>query len=130
MNIYLKDNEQNIYYDLKSKPATLNLSASDAKDRFSITFTKNNTLNTEDISVNTLSVFYNSENEKLYLNGFNNIEYIKSLSIITSLGQEILKLNDVKSNIINMSGYSNGLYFVKINSTDNKIAKSIKFIKN
>lgn len=130
LSIYLKDNEQNIYYDLKSNPATLNLSANDAIDKFSITFVKKNTLSTEDIKVNTLSVFYNSENEKLYLNGFDNIEYIKSLSIITPLGQEVLKLNDVKSHIVNMSGYSNGLYFIKINSKDHKISKSIKFIKN
>lgn len=130
-NLYLKDNKNNIYYDLKNEKAVLNLTTEDNKNRFSITFKKDATLSLEkETFVNTFLAFYNWDDAQLILDGIDNLNDIKTLTITNTLGQEILNLTSVKSKIIDMSNYSDGLYILKAGFNNGKISKPIKFIKH
>lgn len=130
VNVYLKDNEQNIYYDLKNEDALLFLSAEDEKNRFSVTFKKDTTLSLEKNDINSFLAFYNSDEKKLKLSGIDNLNDIKTVIITNTLGQEVLKLTSLKSNTIDMSYYSDGLYIIKTDFKNNKISKPVKFIKH
>lgn len=74
------------------------------------------------INLNSYIIYYpNPVNDFLY---FKNIEKINSIKIIDLVGKEYLNLTDVKSNEINVSRLSVGVYFLIIN--EEKVFKIIK----
>ncbi|GAA4239568.1 T9SS type A sorting domain-containing protein [Postechiella marina] len=128
INIYLKDNETNVYHNLKSGTANLILSNKRYENRFSIVFQEDNTLDTNDNEDKLALIYYDSKTKNLILNDFENLNDIKALKIYNTLGQEILDKSNLESNKINMASFSNGLYIINIKSSNN-IKQAAKFIK-
>ncbi|NRA92960.1 MAG: T9SS type A sorting domain-containing protein [Psychroserpens sp.] len=75
----------------------------------------------------SFNVFPNPANNILYINS--NISRSFQIEILNTLGQTILSQNYNNSSItIDLSFFSKGLYFLKINSEDDKL-QTIKFVK-
>jgi hypothetical protein len=129
--IYLKDNLNTAYYNLKEAPASLFLEAGENDTRYSIVYKEEKTLSIDDnmLSNTSFSVTYNNLPQQLTLNNYTDIDAIKNLNIYNLLGQQIISLNKLDSNTITLSQLSNAVYIVEIIEKDNG-RFTRKFIKD
>ena len=126
--IYLKDAQTNSYYNITDNPVTLNLTEGIDDSRFSIVYQTEESLSIGDINTNDVSVFYNMNKETLVLNGIENLNAIKSVTIHNILGQNMATFNTVESNEISLSVLKTGIYIAEI-TQDNGVTTKLKFVK-
>jgi len=129
--IYLKDNLNSIYYNLKEAPVSLFFEVGEDDTRYSIVYKQEETLSIDDntLSNNAFSVTYNNQSQQLILNNYKDLGTIKNLNIYNLLGQNILSLNKLESNTITLSQLSNALYVIEIIEKNNgRLTR--KFIKS
>ncbi|TYA84283.1 T9SS type A sorting domain-containing protein [Seonamhaeicola marinus] len=128
LDIFLKDNTTNSFYELSTRKAELFLEQGDYNDRFSIVFKQSQSLSVTDRVEEKLSVFYDKSSGKIVLNNVTNFEEIQELKIYNSVGQEVKTLKALSTNKVDFYNYSDGVYIVNI-VTDNaqKTGKVIKF---
>ncbi|WP_194766623.1 T9SS type A sorting domain-containing protein [Tamlana sp. I1] len=129
LDIYLKDNIQNTYYNLKEKEVALTLDANTDANQFSIVFQKDSTLDTEIKNEANAHTSYNASTKTLTLHPKEAVESSEYIQIYSTLGQEVLTLKQPKSNAINVSQLTDGVYVLKIKSKNQKQVTSIKFVK-
>ncbi|KAB1067387.1 T9SS type A sorting domain-containing protein, partial [Tamlana haliotis] len=129
LEIYLKDDLTERYYDIKSSTAEISLSSGLYENRFSIVFQDAKTLSNEDEAFNSISVSYNKTNKTLTLNRITDLKSIKSLKIYDTMGKRLLSLKSLESNTIDLSSFSDGIYVLSLKTTDHASEKSIKYIK-
>lgn len=129
--IYLKDNLNSIYYNLKEAPASLFFEAGEDDSRYSIVYKQEETLSVDNntLSNNAFSVTYNNQSQQLTLNNYMELSTIKRLNIYNLLGQKIVSLNKLESNTITLSQLSNAVYIIEIIEKDNG-RFTRKFIKD
>ncbi|TYC12873.1 T9SS type A sorting domain-containing protein [Bizionia gelidisalsuginis] len=127
--IYLKDNVSGLYYNLKTEDASLFFEAGEYSNRYSIVYHEDDTLSADAIAVSDgISLIYDTTNQQLEIRGYDTIQNIKSLTVYSVLGQEIMTLDAVESYVIQLPKVSNGVYILEIVDVNNgKIAK--KFVK-
>ncbi len=130
-NIYIFDNVTNLYHDIKKKVFEVNLPAGTLNNRFSLRF--------KDISVLAVNKIDPKENIIILFlrNNMINIKNntpdvtIKSIVLFNIIGQSLYTWdvkNRVQTNIqIPVINIPNGIYIVKMQTTDGSISK--KFIK-
>lgn len=121
-NVYIHDKETDIYYDIKNSAFNMSLPAGENATRFEVTFKNTDVLSNENnFAVNSFEVFQNNKNSML--------------TIVNSLGKDVLnctvydvagKLVISKKNLGNntlielpTSALSDGVYIVKLNTSDN-----------
>jgi len=121
--VYLKDNTDNSYKDLKLAPVTLNLSKGTYTDRFSIVFQNDNALSNNHVDTVNLKINYNKDEHKLKLLHNNSIS-ISEIEMINSLGQQIKDWKPSQKELSTKS-IPNGIYFLKINTSKGKISRKI-----
>ncbi|MDO5972039.1 LamG-like jellyroll fold domain-containing protein [Flavivirga aquimarina] len=127
LNIFLKDNYSNSYYNLKNETTELFLQSNTYEDQYTIVFQENNSLTTDTYQSKTLSVFYDKKTKNLIINNDTILNEIESISIYNSIGQEVLNLESLDTNRINMSKFNDGIYIINANTVTNKnIAKFLK----
>ncbi|TYC12874.1 T9SS type A sorting domain-containing protein [Bizionia gelidisalsuginis] len=128
--IYLKDNVSGLYYNLKTEDASLFFEAGEYSNRYSIVYHEDDTLSADAIAVSDgISLIYDTTNQQLEIRGYDTIQNIKSLTVYSVLGQEIVTLDTVESYVIQLPKMSNGVYILEIVDVNNgKIAK--KFVKD
>ncbi|KAB1067386.1 T9SS type A sorting domain-containing protein [Tamlana haliotis] len=129
LDIYLKDDLTERYYDIKSSTAEISLSSGLYENRFSIVFQDAQTLSNEDEAFNSISVSYDKTNKTLTLNRITDLKSIKSLKIYDTMGKSLLSVKSLESNTIDLSSFSDGIYVLSLKTTDHASEKSIKFIK-
>ncbi|AJR04907.1 proprotein convertase P-domain-containing protein [Siansivirga zeaxanthinifaciens] len=128
LNIFLHHKTENKYYNLKNGEATLLLKKGTIND-YSIVFKEDNTLGTKTIKETQFITTYNPETKILKVISKNE-EAFSSFEIFNGLGQSVIKIKNPDSNNINLATISNGIYILKITTTDSVISRNIKFIKD
>lgn len=130
LNIFLKDNLKNSYYNLREGEANLFLNSETEPDQFSIVFQKESTLGTVEFeTANTIFTSYNTNSKELKLHTKEAIEHIKSYKFYNSIGQEIMYLKSPKTQTISIKSLSDGIYILEIDAEGFKSPKKIKFVK-
>ncbi|GAA4235399.1 hypothetical protein GCM10022291_17180 [Postechiella marina] len=123
--IYLKDNLNNVYHNLKTSKYITSVASNEVHDRFEIVFSENNELSNTDIKLNTdIAIYYNNTLKTIEISNEKNHD-IKSIEVINMLGQKLLNkaINSSKSKISTPANINSGAYIFKIktlNSTINK----------
>ncbi|WP_055444311.1 GEVED domain-containing protein [Lacinutrix himadriensis] len=127
--IYLRDNLNDIYYDLRQDEGYTFLADEGVfNERFEIVFS-NQSLSVDEVTVNNNVVLYfNSNQNLLYVKQLN--EDIKSLVVHNMLGQNVYAKEGVKAseleNGIPLKNTSTGVYLVTLNTKSNSsITKKI-----
>lgn len=129
--IYLKDNLNSTYYNLKEAPVSLFFETGESDTRYSIVYKQEETLSVDEntLTNSAFSVTYNNQSQQLTLNNYKELGAIKNLNIYNLLGQKIVSLNTLESNTITLSQLSNAVYIVEIIEKDNG-RFTRKFIKD
>ncbi|MGB1313940.1 MAG: T9SS type A sorting domain-containing protein, partial [Bizionia paragorgiae] len=129
MPVYLKDSENDLYYNLTSQDATLTLQAGEYFNRFSVVYKNSPTLSTDTLDANNgLALLYDSEQQQLEIKGYEDLKHIKSLKVYSVLGQKIVSLNTIDSPIVKLPNVAVGVYVLEIMDTKNgRLTK--KFVK-
>jgi hypothetical protein len=118
--IYIHDNSNNTYYNLRTSNASITIPAGEITNRFSLRFS-NETLSSTDFDSIPTTVFFNStENNIEIIN--NQILEIEEATLFSLLGQKISnwKINSSEKSIkIPVKNIETGVYIVKLKTTDN-----------
>ena len=126
LNIYLVDDTQNIYYNLRNGEAQLLLNKN--ANQFSIVFQKENLLGIENIDSENIITSYDSNTKTLDVHFKEPLTNIINFKIYNTVGQEVLNISTPTSNQINMSHVTDGVYILKVHSKTDSLS-SIKFVK-
>jgi hypothetical protein len=129
LNIYLKDNIQNIYYNLRDGEVALSLSPETKTNQFSIVFKNDNLLQTTTFEKESLFISYNSMTKILELHTKEPINTIETIKIYNVIGQEAIHIKNPKTNLINLSQLTDGIYVIKMILKTAKNVSSGKFVK-
>ncbi|GAB1308224.1 hypothetical protein KH5_09070 [Urechidicola sp. KH5] len=128
INIFLKDNESNQYFDLREGVAELTIPSGEIKNRFSIVF-RSQTLSTSENTLNDLlRVFMNRKQNhiEIYNNG---TVGVKEMEIFNILGQKVYHWqpeSEVYDNQnIDVTELETGAYIVSLSTAIGRISKKI-----
>ncbi|QXP60387.1 LamG-like jellyroll fold domain-containing protein [Olleya sp. HaHaR_3_96] len=123
--VFLRDNLNNIYYDLTSDQAySFASEAGVFADRFDVVFQSAETLSTDgfEADIENVSVFYIDTQELLFVKGLN--VTVKGLKLYNTLGQQVYSsasvTNQQLENGLNLTNLSTGLYVVSITMENNQ----------
>jgi hypothetical protein len=131
LNIYLLDNSQKVYYNLKNGEAQLALKTGTDQNQYSIVFKEGSTLSSDTFEEKNIITTYDAKTKILQLHSGSNgeLSQIDTLVIYNSLGQEALNINLPNTNRIDVSHLSDGVYILQLNSKITKESMSVKFVK-
>ncbi|MFD0989770.1 T9SS type A sorting domain-containing protein [Mariniflexile jejuense] len=129
LNIYLVDNIQSTYYNLRTTEAQLVLNSATKSNQFSIVFKESNLLGTTLFDNKNIVSTYNSNTKTLELHAENLLNSVESFKIFNTIGQEVLSITSPTSTKINLSLLTDGVYILKVNMKTNNNLESIKFVK-
>lgn len=130
LEIYVHDNELNVYHNLRNSDYDIYLLAGQYLDRFSIVFSnqQTNLLDVDDNEiVNYLSVFYDMDSENIIINNPKLID-IDSLELFNILGQSVFYINDINRNTlteIKTPNLNSGTYIINLKTKTSKISKKV-----
>lgn len=127
-NIYLYDRETGLYYDIKNSEYEFTLPTGVYNNRFEITF-KNDALSVPNIIRENIIVFQNNTHQLLTVSNPNLLD-IKSVTLYDISGKLLFnkeKLGSSNNYEFSTSSFSDGVYLVKIQSSDGQ-SKTQKII--
>lgn len=119
------------YYQLKTSDNTIIASGGEFGSTESKNFGINLNLSGESYSLLNSVLLYPNPAKDLITISFNNNEYLpENITVYNNLGQSVytMKVSKISDLTFNVSNYSNGMYFLKIEREG--ISKTIKFLKN
>ena len=118
--IYIHDNSNDSFYNLRGTTVSLTIPAGEIMNRFTLRFS-NATLSSEDNSINTTYVFFNTNEKVVEIANNKNLE-IEEATLFSILGQKInhWEINSIENSIkLPVKNIETGVYIVKIKTTDN-----------
>jgi len=124
--IYLKDNLLNTTHSLTGSSFNVNLPLGEYLDRYSIVFAPAETLSVDTAETKNIKIFYDGNNN-IVVNNQDRLA-LKKIAIFNVLGQEVLKLDtnlNNKDRIEIPFNQSNGIYFVKVETTNRELTQKI-----
>ncbi len=127
--IYIHDNENDTYINLRNVDYELNIEPGNYTNRFEIVFTTNSTLGIEDFEATSLTIRQNNDNNELSVLNPNALD-IKTIEIFDVAGKRIYNLPyNAVSELYSVStaAISDGVYVVKV-TTNSSTVKSQKII--
>ncbi len=128
VNIYLHDIELNIYHDLKQGNYTISMPKGDYLNRFEITFSKGQTLGTEDVvNQKPIEVYYLNDKESIVIDNPMS-KTIQSVEMFNILGQSLFMFNtNTTDNSIkyNAKQIKAGAYIIKITTLYGEFSKKV-----
>lgn len=130
--VYIYDKITNQYTDLKHNDFNVVVDSGIYNERFEITFAKNNSLTTEDFTLDSVDIFQNNNIAKVIISNPTNIE-LKSFTLIDVSGKTVLNklLNSSNSRYqFNSKHLSSGIYIAHIESVGNHIFNKKIIISN
>jgi hypothetical protein len=130
--IYLHDIENDLYVNLRTQNYNLNLPEGNYSDRFEITFTNEDTLSNEHVTISDFLIFQDNNNSLLTIKNPNSI-VINSVTLFDVSGKQIFNAAD----LINQDTYtfstknlSDGIYVTVLSlDTNDSVSKKV-VIKN
>lgn len=129
INIYLKDKNQDVYHDLREGDTSLSLSSGLYTDTYSIVFNQTNVLSIDDPSVNNNTyILYHTDTEQLELLQKKALDTYTKYSVYSLPGQKLYD-TALNNNLIDISKLSQGIYILKLYTTENNNSFSTKFVK-
>ncbi len=123
--VYLRDNEMNIYFNLKSGESyNFKSNVGQFNDRFVIIFLgKGKTMDNNITDLNGALVYFNTSSDKLFVKGLDSL--VKNLIITNMLGQQVIGLNNVTTHNmtdgIHITNLKSGVYLVSLKTDTNQI---------
>lgn len=132
INIFIFDKINNTYTDVKNGTFDITLDKGVYNERFEITFTSENLLNTDDTDFETLKVFQNNSISELKIVNPNKIS-IQSFSLYDVSGKRVINqtINISKTNhSFSTKSFSDGVYIAEIQTNNNTIIKRKVLISN
>lgn len=132
VNIYVFDNENNTYTDIKEGTFEINLKAGVYHNRFEITFNKNNSLSIDEALFDDLKVFQDNTISQLKIHNPKALN-IKAFSLIDVSGKQVLKDNKTttkKQLIYSTKPFSDGVYIAKLTTNTNQVFSKKVIISN
>ncbi|ULC59607.1 GEVED domain-containing protein [Flaviramulus sp. BrNp1-15] len=128
--IYLKDNSNNTYHDLKQSTFIATVDGGEINDRFEVVFASNSLLDTQANLKESLGLFYNSSKSSIVISNPENLD-INTLQGVNILGQNIFdkNLNTSDNKITIPVNLATGVYIFSIQTPNQKISKKI-ILKN
>ncbi len=130
--IYLHDIERDTYVDLRIQDFNINLETGHYPNRFEISFVKSNALNVKDNVIEDIKILQNNTLSELIINNPNSLE-VKSFRLFDISGKRVFTddINSTKREFIYSTKlFSDGVYFVEIESSNNKILNKKIIIAN
>jgi hypothetical protein len=128
LNIFLHDKELNIYHNLKEDDYYIHLSAGEYLNRFEITFSNNQTLDSQETNEYApILVYYSNEQKSIVLENPVS-KYIKSIEIFNIIGQSMIKFKpNTNKNYLNYNAknFKTGAYVIKIETEYGKVSKKV-----
>jgi len=128
-DIFIYDNETQIYHDIKSQAFEINLPAGTFENRFSLTFTNPQALGTEENESQAVGVTHSQVDNMVHINNPLAEVTIKSVSLYNLLGQAVITWDITNENQTEMhlpvNGLTSGGYIVKIITDKGDITKKI-----
>lgn len=126
-DIYLRDNNENVYWDLKGGPYNFTATPGLDTERFDIVFQSGDTLSNEDYMMSDMLIYADNGEDKLYVKGLE--EDINILTVTNILGQTINTYVDldrhVLENGIKIDYLSSGIYIVNVETDTEEGSKKI-----
>ncbi len=128
LNIYLHDKALGVYHDLRNSKYETNLPAGAHLGRFEITFSKSQTLGSEEFkTANTIEVLFANEKQSIVINNPKS-QRIKNIEMFNILGQSLFKLqaNSTKQNIeYKVPKNIAGNYIIKLETELGEFSKKV-----
>ena len=127
LEIYLHDKDLNIYHNLRTSKYETHLDAGQYLNRFEITFSKNQTLNTQENENKQVEVYFSNEKNSIVINNPAS-KFIKAVEMFNILGQTLFKLEtDTNKNHIEYTAnqIKTGNYILNIETEFGIISKKI-----
>ncbi|SFZ94374.1 Por secretion system C-terminal sorting domain-containing protein [Flaviramulus basaltis] len=131
VSVYVFDNENNTYTDVKNGTLEVTLNSGIHNNRFEITFAKNS-LDIVDNTFTDFEILQNNSISQLKLINPTGLS-IKSINVFDVSGKKVLvdKINSTKSEYsYSTKSFSNGVYIVKITSSNNQIFNKKVVVSN
>jgi len=122
VNVYVFDNENNTYTDIKNGAFEVHLDTGVYNNRFEITFIENNSLSVDDTIFDDLKVFQNNTTAQLKIFNPNSIN-IKTFSLFDVSGKEVLNDTNISSKKeiwYTTKSLSSGVYVSKLTTDTNQ----------
>ncbi|GAA3619243.1 LamG-like jellyroll fold domain-containing protein [Flavivirga jejuensis] len=125
-NLYLRDNNNDAYHDLRTSSYMTTLDAGVISDRFEIVFTKHTLSVTNSNIDNLFKIYYNAVTSSIVINNSKNLQ-IQKLTATNMLGQKAFEtnLNTSEKDITLPVNLTTGAYLLTIESTENFTKKII-----
>ncbi|WP_298346670.1 T9SS type A sorting domain-containing protein [uncultured Algibacter sp.] len=127
LEIYLHDKYLNIYHDLKTGKYETRLASGVYLNRFEITFSKNQTLGTEENENKEIEVYFSNKKNSIVINNPAS-KRIEAIEMFNILGQTLFKFNTNSNNSYieyNANEIKTGNYILKIETEFGTISKKI-----
>ncbi|EGV44127.1 T9SS type A sorting domain-containing protein [Bizionia argentinensis JUB59] len=126
--VYLKDNLENRFYNLKEKAASISFKGGEYTNRYSIVYQRA-TLSTGTLET-SLNVFvtFDKKTDNLQIFGVNDLNVIDSAHIYSIEGKQVVHIKSLDSNRIDIAHINDGIYILKLEKTSGEI-RNIKFVK-
>ena len=126
-DIYLRDNTENVYWNLREGPYNFTATPGLDTERFDIVFQSSDTLSNEDYMMNDMLIYADNGEDKLYVKGLE--EDVNILTVTNILGQTINTYVDLDrhflENGIKIDYLSSGIYIINIETDTKEGAKKI-----
>jgi Secretion system C-terminal sorting domain len=129
--VFMHDKINNTYTDIKNGLFEVNLPAGTNNNQYEITFI-NASLNNQDFIANDISIYQNNTKQVLTIAN-PNLQNIKNISLYDVVGKEIFtkqQLAKVQNHEFSTSTLSDGVYIVKLYTSENKTVSQKVIVSN
>ncbi|QTE22450.1 T9SS type A sorting domain-containing protein [Polaribacter cellanae] len=128
-DVYLLDKLTNTYYEISPETTELNIGSGTYTDRFYITFSKQNVLNTEDVNLlnKELTIFMDNTSKEVVIQN-NKLLKIKKVALFNVLGQKVREwknIDNITENRFKTNKLSATVYILNIETEEGKISKKL-----
>jgi len=125
--IFIHDKELNQYHNLKESNYEVFLTVGEHSDRFEITFSSAQTLDTQNFEGTSLQVYFSNNKENIIVHN-PNLKQIKSIEIFNILGQSIYQFYvESKENYMEYQtkNITDGVYLINMKTDIETLAKKV-----
>lgn len=132
VNVYVFDSQENTYTNIKNGTFDISLAEGLYDDRFEVTFTNEETLSNEEVTISDFIVFQDNNNSQLTVKNPNNIN-INSVTLFDVSGKQVFNAIDLDSQDtyrFSTKNFSDGVYVTVIGLENSDTLSKKLIIKN
>ncbi|HLV38470.1 T9SS type A sorting domain-containing protein, partial [Xanthomarina sp.] len=126
--IYLKDNQENNFYNLKTEDLSIVFEAGTFNNRYSIVYQRE-TLSLPTLEGNqSIYVKFDKNDDTVQLLGLDNLNSVQGVYIYAMDGKQVKSFKNIDSKVFNVSYLNDGVYILKLEMVSGA-TKNIRFVK-